>query len=536
MQKQVFTPGASFQSDTIYVAERAEYHIYPTDATEVIRPWWTFVYSDDKPLTAAFVLRGLQNVTIDLSGAKLIFHGRIMPFALFDCKNVTLRNFSIDYDRPFFTEGTVLDSHDGEVTIEVPPLYRYRIEGRDLIAVSDTWEHRLTNGDMLFRCFDPETRLPSRHSGVILALIGDNLTPRPTPPLPIHQLFAYDAGERKIRITGLPESFVPRVGEILAMTHEDRRKHGILLERSEDTTIENIRFYHIGAMGVVANLCRNITVRRLDMYIDETCADRVVTVNADSFHTFHCDGKIVVEDCRFENMLDDAINIHGNYLYCLAKTGERELRVESKAQALVQMEYFLPGDAVVIYKGNTQEVRTRGVVESAEYEGDSDYMRVRFTEKNGEIEDGDMLESERMPEIEVCRCHSRCMGGFRISSSRRVVIEDCTFETAAFSVAFTGDMNYWFENGPVKDVTIRRCTFTNCAIPVTTGCGFRPTTAAPFYHENLRFTENAIHLAGNAILNLSDMRGITYENNTVTGVQDGQMPIRLNRCSDVTIR
>ena len=53
---------------------------------------------------------------------------------------------------------------------------------------------------------------------------------------------------------------------------------------------------------------------------------------------------------------------------------------------------------------------------------------------------------------------------------------------------------------------------------------------------NLRFTENTIRLAGGNILDLSDMRGITYENNTVTGVQDGQIPIRLTRCSDVTIR
>ena len=315
MKNNIFHPGISFESNTIYTADRTVYDIYPADATETIRHWWTFMNSSGEPLYAAFVLRNLENVTIDLGGAKLIFHGRIMPFAVLNCKNVTLRNFSIDYDRPYFTQGTVVESGDHAVTLEIPPLFRYRIENHDLIAVSDTWEHRLNKGDMLLRCFDPATTLPSCTSGGILALIGDEIHPRPNPPAPIHHLYAHDAGENRIQLTGLPDGFVPRIGEILAMTHEDRRKEGIFLERSEDTIIENVRLIHIGAMGVMAALCHNITVKKLEMYVDETCPDRIVTINADSFHTFHCSGLIKVEDCRFENMLDDAINVHGNYLY-----------------------------------------------------------------------------------------------------------------------------------------------------------------------------------------------------------------------------
>lgn len=45
-----------------------------------------------------------------------------------------------------------------------------------------------------------------------------------------------------------------------------------------------------------------------------------------------------------EKMLDEAINAHGNYLYCLEKTGDCTIRAASKAQALVQMP--LTPDAV----------------------------------------------------------------------------------------------------------------------------------------------------------------------------------------------
>lgn len=535
MKQEIFKPGIQFASNTTYIADRTVYDIYPEDALETIRHWWTFMNSSGEPLYAAFVLRNLENVTIDLGGAKLLFHGRIMPFAVLDCKNITLRNFSIDYDRPYYTQGTVIAAEANEVTIEVPPLFRYRIEGQDLIAVSDTWEHRLVKGDMLLRCFDAATGHPSRSSGTILALIGDTIEPRPNPPLPIHHLYAHDAGENRIRITGLPEGFCPREGEILAMTHEDRRKEGILLERSDDTVIENVRLLHVGAMGVVACLCHNITVNKLEMYIDEDCPDRIVTINADGFHTFHCSGLIQIEDCRFENMLDDAINIHGNYLYCMEKTGSHTICAASKEQALVQMQYFLPGDSVVIYKQNTQEIRYRGTVESFAFRGDSNILDIRFREPIEELCDGDMLESCRMPEILIRRCHSRCMGGFRISSSKQVLIEDCTFETAGFSVAFTGDMNYWYENGPVKDVTIRHCTFRNCGIPMETACGFQPTEKAPFYHENIRFLENTVYLNGGYLMRMQDVNGITCAGNRIFGLQEGRLPLSLKRCCNVSI-
>ena len=59
-----------------------------------------------------------------LSGAKLVFHGRILPFVLKGCRNVTLKNFSIDYERPFFTQGTVTESGDESLTLEIPDGFR----------------------------------------------------------------------------------------------------------------------------------------------------------------------------------------------------------------------------------------------------------------------------------------------------------------------------------------------------------------------------------------------------------------------------
>lgn len=537
MKQAVFSIDTVFESDTCYVGTEPEYHIYPENATAETAVWWTFLNSSNAPLRSAFVLRGLKNVTVDLQGAKLVFHGRIQPFAVHDCENVTFRNFSIDYDRPFYTQGTVREAEGDGVVIEVPERFPYRVEGHDLIVYGDYWEHRLVTGDMLFRCFDAETGRPSDHSPLILGLVGDEITPRPNPPCPIYHLYAEDLGERRLRLFGFPEKFRPRVGNILAMTHEDRRKTGFLLERCRDTVFEHVRLIHVGAMGVTANLCHNITLNDFSMYLDEQPSDRIVSVNADAFHTFHASGLIKVENCRFENMLDDALNVHGNYLVCVEQRNDRTLLVQNRSAGLLAMEYLQPGDEIVVYKGNTQEVRCRGTVASAVYApGQSRNMTVILQEPlSGTVCEGDCLENRRTPEIEVRNCHMKCMGGFRISSDKRVLIEDCIFETSGFAIAFTGDMNYWYENTGVKDVTVRRCRFEHCGAPLLSACGFQPTEAAPFYHENITFEDNVITDPMGAAVQLSDINRFTYRRNTVTGVPEGVEPVVLTRCRHTVV-
>ena len=534
MKQAIFSVGTVFESDTLYMADRNRYDIYPSDDFEEIRCWWTFLNSGNIPLRAVFVLRNLKNVTIDLGGAKIVLHGRIMPFAVYDCENVTLRNFSIDYDRPFYTEGTVDESEPGSAVIRIPELFSYRIEGHDFIAFGETWEHRLIKGDMLFRCFDPETGGIS--SPTILGLIGDEIYPRPNPPLPIHHLYADDLGERRVRLRGFPAGFQPAVGHILTMTHEDRRKTAFLLERDTDTLIEHVRLLHIGAMGITANLCHNISVNGCSMFLDEECPDRHVTINADGFHAFHCTGLMKIENCRFENLLDDPVNIHGNYLVCTEQPARDCLVAENRSAGIRGMEYLVPGDEVTIYRQNTQEIRAKAVVKSAAFRPGEEVMDIVFRQPLTEgIERGDMLENRRMPEIEIRNCTVRNTSGFRISSGKRVLIEDCRFENAGFCILFSGDMNYWFENTGVKDVTIRNCSFDHCGAPVLTGCGFRPTEKAPFYHENIRFINNTVTAPGDAALTLDHVGGVEVRGNTFTELRRGQMPVVLRDCSHVTL-
>ena len=61
-----------------------------------------------------------------------------------------------------------------------------------------------------------------------------------------------------------------------------------------------------------------------------------------------------------------------------------------------------------------------------------------------------------------------------------------------------------YENTGVGDVTIRNCTFNECSSPVQTDCAFLPTEKAPYYHQNIRFTDNSVHAPMSAVIRLDN--------------------------------
>ena len=58
------------------------------------------VYVSDLPAqeNAAVELKGKKNIMIDGGGSALKIHGAVSAFAFFDCKNITVKNLTADFD------------------------------------------------------------------------------------------------------------------------------------------------------------------------------------------------------------------------------------------------------------------------------------------------------------------------------------------------------------------------------------------------------------------------------------------------------
>lgn len=538
MKQAVFAPGVKFESNTVYTAPGGEYHITLKDSVPLAGKGYA---PRDEFVNYGFHLDGLENVTVDLGGATLIFHGRIAPFLIENCRNVTLKNFAMDYDRDYYSQGELLSIDSCGIRLKWDRK-NFPMEVVDGVpcAVSETWRTPLNEGHMLWQPYDPRTRAPAENAGCILAVFGTDDYDK-NPPLPIHHLELASTDGDVLNIRGeFPETWKP--GMIITMTHEKRDKNSILTQDSENISVENVRLLSGASMGFVALFSKDITLRHFDMYLDRRSRG-LVTINADSVHAFHCTGKFVIEDCVFENMLDDAVNIHGNYNIA-EKCSGNNLAVRVLGHGVGSIRWYRPGDTLAVHRGRTQEIRREVTVKSS-VSSAAECLSVVCDEADF-AEPGDIIELMAMPEIIIRRCISgkNRPRGFLLSSGGRTLVEDCVFNNCSTGIHFTGDTTYWYESGPVRDVTIRHCYFRDCgycgdSYPICASPQVELSPAAPYFHRNIVIEDNVFASFSTGLLWAADSEGIVMRRNTFisTGFYGHREvePVVLNNCGNCEI-
>lgn len=492
----------------------------------------------------AFFYEDRENLVLDGNGSKLVFHGRITPFVFDRCRRVTLKNFVIDYDRPFFSQGEILACGPDFVELRIDPArYPYRVENEGLVFTSPEWEADLSEGINLFLPFDPVTRAPAYNSILAIAVTGKNAKPDPRSPIPERTFLVKELGQGRIRLEG-DCNFNCAPGQVMVITHERRDNNVIFALDCEEMTFENIDIVHGGAMGVLCQTCTDLTLRKIRCGTEKGSA--LVSLNCDATHFVNCDGKILIEDCSFFNMMDDAVNIHG--IYTVVKSVEPgRLVLELKHFQQYRVNVFRAGDEVEICGENGAEVVKRVPVKASRLLSDSEIEILTEGDVSG-IKSGDLAENNgRMPEVTVRHCRSgrNRPRGFLISSPKRVVIEDNEFENSSFGLHFTGDTKFWFESTGVRDVLIRGNRFENCGYHYgEAAICFLPEFTAEsdkeYFHRNIVIEDNRFETFTGGVLFAKDTENLVFRNNEIVETQAypprrKNEPFELVHCRNVVL-
>ena len=449
-------------------------------------------------LNIAFYLKGKKNVVIDGGGSEFIFHGRVTPFLLEGCENIEIRNLTVDYDRPFYSQAEILEVCGGEVRLKFDEGFPYRVEGNNLIFYADDWENRLDKCITRLQEFDPKTRAPAYNSDTILCRIGDGVAVSESAPLAMTLYKAKDGGDGTVVLYG-EKPFHFKVGNKLEFCHEDRENNAFLVYGSENVALRDVFIRHCGAFGVMGVTTKDLTLERVHTALDKK-SKGLVSTNADSVHIIHCYGKLTIRDCVFENMLDDALNVHGQFMEVVDKPDAHSLLVRCKLWGYNGIEIYRKGKKVNLYSQNT--INNIGVytVKDAQYLPDNDYADVLLTfeeEIEGEVLHGFVENFEMMPELLVQRVKTgrNRPRGFLIQTNKPVLVEECEFYNSNFAINITSDCTYWYESGPVRDVTIRNNKFIDCNY----SWGEAPIGITPEYEtcEEARYYHKGISVLGN---------------------------------------
>lgn len=466
---------------------------------------------DVNPKILAVLLEQIKDLTIDGNGSEFIMHGRMQPFTLDRCQNITLKNFSVDWEIPLTAQGIVLQTASDYMEIEIDThQYPYIIENKRLTFVGEGWKSAL----WAIMQFDPKTHL-------ILPNTGDNIGWRP-----------YDAIETQPGIVRLSDpkkevsKLFPAPGTMLVLRHSSRDHAGIFIYHSTDTKMENLKIYHTCGLGILSQYSKNVSFNDVHI-IPNSAKARILSGHDDGFHFMGCSGLLKIENCSWAGLMDDPINIHGTCSRIMEVLSPTRLKCKFMQDMSEGMEWGRPDEVIGFIEHNTMRTVASGKISKFEPLNKAEFIIELSMPIPVGLKAGYVIENLTCtPDAEIRNCYfGSCRArGLLVSTPGKVVIENNVFDSSGSAILIAGDANAWYESGAVKDVLIRNNEFRYpcnssiyqfCEAVISIDPEIPTLTQKYPYHRNIRIVNNIFHLFDYPILFARSVDGLTFSNNTL---------------------
>ncbi|MEG1608054.1 MAG: alpha-1,3-galactosidase B [Mucinivorans sp.] len=487
-----------------------------------IREYYISNHDQTNPKTVGIAIEDMVDFTLDGGGSDLYFNGRMLPIALLRSTNCTIKNLSVDNPNPQIMQ-IQIESNDtvkGIITYRIAPWVKYRIEKGTVVAYGENWAH--TQGSGI--AFELNTKhMVYRTSDIGVATSG-----------------VQEIEPRLMKVAWKNDKLIP--GTVVACRTWMRPTPGVFMSHDKDTHLENIQVHYAEGMGLLAQMSENIWLNGFSVALRDKNDPRYFTTQADATHFSGCKGMLSSVGGLYENMMDDAINVHGTYLKVIERLSPTKVIARYMHDQAWGFEWGRVGDSVQIVRSETMEL----------LDGINTITAIKPHDK-------DKIEGAREYEIEFAQPLEPCVGpeqGFGIenlewtpevifadntirnnrargtlfSTPRKTVIQGNLFDhTSGTAILLCGDCNGWYETGACRDVVIRKNKFVNALTNM-----FQFTNAIiSIYPEipNLKgqtkyfhggngggvvIEDNVFETFDSPILYAKSIDGLTFRNNKIT--------------------
>lgn len=393
--------------------------------------------------SVALMLEGMNNISIIGEETQLQFHGRLIPIVINNCNNIHMEGFSIDYPRPAMSQIEVLevDKEQNHVKVKVLGETHYRIEGNQFVLIGETYELPLYT--ML--AFDRAGHMKWNRS-------DPAFNPEEIEEIGAHQL----------HLRNWEEAQYLEIGDKYAMRSYYRPTPGIVIMDSKKIEVKNISVHFAEGMGLVAQNSTDITLDKFQVAMQEG-SERVFTTVADATHFSGCRGNIISTEGLYENMADDAINVHGTYLRIDQISGN-ELIASFAHEQSFGFTWYEEGDSIRLISRETLLPIVSYLPSKVEVLS-SKQIKMTFAEP--------LPQTSKLLAVENLNAHPKVLfsksivrnnraRGALFSTPKKVECTDNTFDhTHGSAILLTGDANGWYESGPCEEVIITGNHFIN---------------------------------------------------------------------------
>lgn len=531
---------------------KGTYHFYPTFAPE---RYCEITNNDNGLKRTAFPLIDFHDFVVDGSGSDFIFHGKMIPFIIEESSNVKVTNLSVDWEVPFMIEGLVVANNPTEETFDIEVKTPYVVAHGHLYITLERedspyerkygkrfafWEHyNLEVGQNIF--WDPKTMAPLYNTKLY--------------NMPEKGIHAEELKKGLIRISTQMKK-LPPLGSVMVSKGEylqNRTSPAFRVFKSKDLEFKNVNVHHAGAMGLIAERSEDITLDSFNVVLREG-SGRMVTTTADATHFCNVKGTVTIKNSTFENMLDDATNIHGTYVRVNKIIDDYTLAVETYHPHQNGYLFGEEGDKVqVIDQKNLQPMTEPLVLKKVERVNEK-ISYITFNKPiKGKVQVYDGVENiswHASAVLENNIVRNNRARSFLISTPRKVVVRNNRLSSQMASFRLTGDLGLWNESGPNEGLLIE-----NNIIEDAVYGGNGPQSIflidpqyvdkdnfEGMYSRNIIIRNNTIKTFDSSIMLAMSVDGLVFENNEViqTNTYKPIFPnttnIRIVNCKNAVIK
>lgn len=494
-------------NNTVLLFEKGRYDFWPHRSIE--KEYYESNTTDNNPKRLAVLFENLKDITLEGGGATFIMHDRIQPITVEGCEHVVLKNFTVDWDIPLMGQGFVKELGKEYFDVEINPCqYPFQIEDGRIHFVGEGWKSAIRN----MMEFDAQTRIIQN---------GDDALGKDWRK---HE--ASKLNERVVRFfkKGGFERF-PALGNVIVFRHSARDHAGIFILDSKQVSLENIVIHHTAGLGILGQYSEDISFTRV-RFLPNIARGRYFSGHDDGFHLMGCRGLIQVDQCEWEGLMDDPINVHGTCVKVVEVLAPNRIKCRFMEKQSQGLRWAVPGDRVGLINEKTLNTVAHNEVVSFEKLSTADFI-LDFSRSFDQITPGMALENlSWTPDLSVRNsrfgsCRAR---GLLVSTPGKVVVENNLFESSGSAILIAGDANEWFESGAVSDVLIKGNVFAYSCLSsmyqFTEGIiSILPEIPSPDperpYHQQIRIEDNEFNAFDYPLLFARSVNGLVFRNNSI---------------------
>ncbi len=389
-------------------------------------------------------LEGARDFVLEGNGATLHCAGAVLPIRIGNSQRVTIRNITLDWIRPYFTQAEVLDSSPGKLDFHFDPsVYPLAMQNDKLVALDshDDRTRRLWN----LLPFDAARREVS--------------SPRENWHLSnAHRATRLKQDQFRLE-AAFPEAYAP--GTPIVLMHGDRVAPGIWIEDTQDVVLENVTIHHAPGMGVIAQRSRDLTIDRLRIV---PSGSRLFSTWVDAIHMSDCEGNLQIRNCDLRGQFDDAINLHARFTRIGVRTGRCSAYVHTVHPQHAGPTPATPGAGWAFYRRSSLEQISITQVVSVR-QMDPTTAEITWADPLPDSHEelaGARYHPDSTVDIQGCRFGANRGRGVLINLEHKVSIHHNYFHVSGRGVESIPDANYWWEGSPVRDLAIHHNIFEDC--------------------------------------------------------------------------